>query len=75
MPDLAAIVPKLAQLELLLKNDDFDARNILDELLPHFQRTRHAALFETLTKKVAGYDFEAALAEFQAIKAAIESGE
>jgi two-component system, sensor histidine kinase and response regulator len=73
--DLAEIVPKLAQLESLLKNDDFDARNILEELLPHFQRTRHAALFETLTKKVAGYDFEAALAEFQLIKAAIETRE
>jgi two-component system sensor histidine kinase/response regulator len=37
--DLAEIVPKLAQLESLLKNDDFDARNILEELLPHFQQT------------------------------------
>jgi hypothetical protein len=34
----------------------------------------NAALFELLTRKVAGYDFGAALAEFQAIKAAIESG-
>jgi two-component system sensor histidine kinase/response regulator len=73
--DLAAIIPKLAQLESLLKNDDFDARNIVEELLPYFQRTRHAGPFETLTRKVAGYDFEAALAEFQTIKAAIESGE
>jgi two-component system sensor histidine kinase/response regulator len=72
--DLDAIVPKLAELESLLKNDDFDARHILEELLPHFQRTRHAALFEMLTKKVASYDFEAALAEFQVVKAAIETG-
>ena len=75
MHDLAEIVPKLAQLESLLKSDDFDARNILEELLPHFQRTRHAAHFEMLSRKVAGYDFEAALAEFQLIKAAIETGE
>ena len=74
-PDFAGIMPKLAQLESLLRNDDFDARSILDELLPHFKRTQHAALFEMLTKKVAGYDFEAALAEFQTLKAAIRSGE
>ena len=73
MRDLAAIVPKLAQLESLLKNDDFDARSILEELLPHFQSTRHAGLFEALTRKVTSYDFDAALAEFQLIKAAIET--
>jgi two-component system sensor histidine kinase/response regulator len=71
LSDLAAIVPKLSHLESLLKNDDFDARNIIEELLPYFQRTRHAGLFEILTRKVAGYDFEGALAEFQIFKAAI----
>jgi PAS domain S-box-containing protein len=71
--DLSRLLPKLSELELLLKNDDFDARNILEELLPHFQKTPHAGLFEVLTKKVAGYDFEAALAEFQIIKAAIQT--
>ena len=71
--DLSKLLPKLSELELLLKNDDFDARNILEELLPHFQKTPHAGLFEVLTKKVAGYDFEAALAEFQIIKAAIQT--
>ena len=71
--DLPFVVPKLAQLESLLENDDFDARNVLEELLPHFQKTQHAALFETLAKKVSGYDFEAALAEFQVIKSAIET--
>jgi two-component system, sensor histidine kinase and response regulator len=71
--DLCKLLPKLSELELLLKNDDFDARNILEELLPHFQKTPHAELFEVLTKKVAGYDFEAALAEFQIIKAAIQT--
>jgi two-component system sensor histidine kinase/response regulator len=70
---LSKLLPKLSELELLLKNDDFDARNILEELLPHFQKTSHAQLFEVLTKKVAGYDFEAALAEFQIIKAAIQT--
>ncbi len=73
--DLAAVVPKLAQLEALLKNDDFDARHIIQELLPHFHRSRHAVKFEMLTRKVAGYDFEAAFVEFEAIKAAIESKE
>jgi len=73
--DPAAIVPKLAQLETLLRNDDFDARHIIEELLPHFRRSRHARKFEMLTRKVAGYDFEAAFVEFEAIKAAIESGE
>jgi len=73
--DPAAIVPKLAQLETLLKNDDFDARHIIEELLPHFRGSRYARKFEILTRKVAGYDFEAAFAEFEAIKAAIESGE
>ena len=71
--DLSKLLPKLSELELLLKNDDFDARNILEELLPYFQKTPHAGLFEVLTKKVAGYDFEAALAEFQIIKAAIQT--
>ena len=71
--DLSKLLPKLSELELLLKNDDFDARNILEELLPHFQKTPHAELFQVLTKKVAGYDFEAALAEFQNIKAAIQT--
>jgi hypothetical protein len=46
----------------------------VDELLAHFQRTRHADSFEILARKVAGYDLEAALSEFQMIKAAIESG-
>ena len=73
VPDLSKLLPKLSELELLLKNDDFDARNILEELLPHFQKTPHAGLFEVLTKKVAGYDFEAALAEFQIIKAAMQT--
>jgi two-component system, sensor histidine kinase and response regulator len=73
VPDLSKLLPKLSELELLLKNDDFDARNILEELLPHFQKTRHAELFEMLTKKVAAYDFEAALAQFQIIKAAIQT--
>jgi two-component system, sensor histidine kinase and response regulator len=73
IPDLSKLLPKLSELELLLKNDDFDARNILEELLPHFQKTPHAELFQVLTKKVAGYDFEAALAEFQIIKAAIQT--
>jgi two-component system sensor histidine kinase/response regulator len=68
------IIPKLAKLESLLKDDDFDARNIIEELLPYFRQTRHAALFEALTRKVAGYDFEAALAEFQVIKTEIEAG-
>ena len=71
--DLCKLLPKLSELESLLKNDDFDARNILEELLPHFEKTPHAELFEVLTKKVAGYDFEAALAEFQLIKAAIQT--
>ena len=71
--DLCKLLPKLSELESLLKNDDFDARNILEELLPHFEKTPHAELFEVLTKKVAGYDFEAALAEFQIIKAAIQT--
>ena len=71
--DLSKLLPKLSRLESLLKNDDFDARNILEELLPHFQKTPHAELFQVLTRKVAGYDFEAALAEFQVIKAAIEA--
>ena len=71
--DLSKLLPKLSELELLLKNDDFDARNFLEELLPHFQKTPHVGLFEVLTKKVAGYDFEAALAEFQIIKAAIQT--
>jgi two-component system, sensor histidine kinase and response regulator len=73
--DLAAIVPKLARLESLLKSDDFDARNIIEELLPYFQRSRHGGHFEILARKVAGYDFEAALVDFQTIKCAIESGE
>jgi two-component system, sensor histidine kinase and response regulator len=73
VPHLSKLLPKLGELELLLKNDDFDARNILEELLPHFQKTPHAELFEVLTKKVAGYDFDAALAEFQIIKAAIQT--
>ena len=73
MRDLTAIVPKLAQLESLLKSDDFDARNVLEELLPHFQRSRHAGLFEALIRKVTSYDFDAALAEFEVIKAAIET--
>jgi HPt (histidine-containing phosphotransfer) domain-containing protein len=73
VPHLSTLLPKLTELELLLKNDDFDARNVLEELLPHFQKTPHAALFEVLTKKVAGYDFEAALAEFQTIKAALRT--
>jgi CheY-like chemotaxis protein len=73
VPHLSKLLPKLSELELLLKNDDFDARNILEELRPHFQKTPHAGLFEVLTKKVAGYDFEAALAEFQIIKAAIQT--
>ena len=73
--DLDAVVPKLAQLESLLKNDDFDARHVIEELLPHFRRSRHAGKFEMLTRKVAGYDFEAAFVDFEAIKAAIESGE
>ncbi len=73
--DLAAVVPKLAQLESLLKSDDFDARNVIEELHPHFRGSRHAGKFETLTRKVADYDFEAAFVEFEAIKAAIESGE
>ena len=73
--DLDAVVPKLAELESLLKNDDFDARRVIEELLPHFRRSRHAGKFEMLTRKVAGYDFEAAFAEFEEIKAAIESGE
>ncbi|MFZ0709948.1 MAG: response regulator [Terrimicrobiaceae bacterium] len=70
---LSKLLPKLNELELLLKNDDFDARNILEELHPHFQKTSHAQLFEVLIKKVARYDFEAALAEFQIIKAAIQT--
>ena len=73
--DVDAIVPKLAQLESLLKSDDFDARNLIEELHPHFRSSRHAGKFETLTRKVADYDFEAACVEFEAIKAAIESGE
>jgi len=73
--DLDVIVPKLAQLEVLLKNDDFDARHVIEELRPHFCRSRHAGKFEMLTRKVAGYNFEAAFVEFEAIKAAIESGE
>ncbi|HEY5811415.1 MAG TPA: hypothetical protein VIT23_02030, partial [Terrimicrobiaceae bacterium] len=70
---LSKVLPKLSELELLLRNDDFDARNILEELLPHFQKTPHAELFQILKKKVANYDFEAALAEFQIIKAAIQT--
>ena len=73
--DLDTVSPKLAELESLLKNDDFDARHVIDELLPHFQGSRYAGKFETLTRKVAGYDFEAAFVEFEAIKAAIKSGE
>jgi CheY-like chemotaxis protein len=73
--DLDAVIPKLAQLERLLKNDDFDARHVIEELLPHFRRSRHAGKFEMLTRKVAGYDFEAAFVDFEAIKAAIESEE
>ena len=38
VPDLSKLLPKLSELELLLKNDDFDARNILEELLPHFRK-------------------------------------
>ena len=49
--------------------------NVIEELLPHFRRSRHAGKFEMLTRKVAGYDFEAAFVDFEAIKAAIESGE
>ena len=52
MPDIAAIVEKLAHLESLLKDDDFDARNVVEELLPHFQGSRHAGLFEALRRKV-----------------------
>jgi hypothetical protein len=69
----AAIVEKLAHLESLLKDDDFDARNVVEELLPHFQGNRHAGLFEALRRKVTNYDFDAALAEFQTIKAALET--
>lgn len=43
--------------------------------LPHFQHGQHAGLFEALRKNVTSYDFDAALAEFQTIKAAIETGE
>jgi CheY-like chemotaxis protein len=73
--DSASIIPKLAHLESLLKDDDFDARNVIEELLPLFQHSQHAGLFEALRKKVTSYDFDAALAEFQTIKAAIETGE
>jgi hypothetical protein len=73
--DRAEIIPKLAHLESLLRDDDFDARNVIEELLPHFQHSQHAGLFEALRKKVTSYDFDAALAEFQTIKAAIETGE
>lgn len=72
--DPSTLVPKLAQLEVLLKTNDFDARHISEELLPHFRRSRHAGKFEMLARKIAGYDFEAAFVEFEAIKAAIESG-
>ena len=44
IPDLSKLLPKLSELELLLKNDDFDARNILEELLPHFQNPACRAL-------------------------------
>ena len=61
--DVSTLQAELADLEELLRNDDFDAQKKLEALLPKVKGTPLEDRFERLASALAKYDFEAALKE------------
>ena len=66
--DLARLNADLAQLIELLRNDDFDAQETLDALMPTVRGSKYEDAFARVGRCVQSYQFEDALSEAEKIK-------